>query len=107
MLKYKDYVGKVDFDAEGKIFTGEVLGLTSVITFQGRNSEELEESFRSSIDLFLKMCAEDGVDPERAFSGRFNLRLSPDLHRKIVIQAAKEGMSLNEWVVNTIQKEIR
>ena len=53
----------VEYDADGKIFTGEVLGLRDVITFEGRSPEELEESFRQSIDLYLEMCARDGVEP--------------------------------------------
>ena len=48
MLKYKNYLGIVEYDAEGKIFTGEVLGLRDVITFQGRTPEELEGSFHES-----------------------------------------------------------
>jgi predicted HicB family RNase H-like nuclease len=55
MLKYKNYLGLVEYDAEGKTFTGEVLGLRDVITFQGRTPEELEDSFRQSIDFYLEM----------------------------------------------------
>ena len=68
MLKYKNYLGLVEYDAEGKIFTGEVLGLRDVITFQGRTPEELEDSFRQSIDFYLEMCARDKVSPEKPFS---------------------------------------
>jgi predicted HicB family RNase H-like nuclease len=98
MLKYKGYSGIVEYDSVGKIFTGEVIGLHSVITFQGRTPEELEESFRESVDLYLEMCKEDGVSPERPYSGRFNVRISPDLHREIALKAAAERKSLNEWV---------
>jgi predicted HicB family RNase H-like nuclease len=53
MLKYKNYIGVVEYDAEGKIFTGEVVGLRDVITFQGRTTEDLEDSFRQSVDFYL------------------------------------------------------
>jgi predicted HicB family RNase H-like nuclease len=75
MLKYKNYTGMVEYDSDGKIFTGEVLGLRAVITFEGRSPEELEESLRQSVDLYLEMCANDGVEPQKLFSGRFNLRI--------------------------------
>ena len=56
MLKYKNYTGIVEYDPVGKIFTGEVIGLRDVVTFQGRTPEELEQSFRASVDFYLEMC---------------------------------------------------
>ena len=106
MLKYKGYTGIVEYDADGKIFTGEVVGLRSTITFQGRTPDEIEASFRQSIDLFLEMCREDGVLPERPYSGRFNVRISPKLHRDIAARAAVEKKSLNEWIVEKLQRSL-
>lgn len=106
MLKYKGYSGIVEYDSDGKIFTGEVIGLRSVITFQGRTPEELENSFRESIDLYLDMCSDDGVSPEKPYSGRFNIRITSELHREIVQKAASERKSLNEWVAEALEKSI-
>lgn len=106
MLKYKNYIGMVEYDAEGKIFTGEVLGIRSVITFQGTTPEELEASFRESIDLYLEMCREDGVNPDKPYSGRFNVRISPEMHKDIVYRAAQERKSLNEWVNEALRKSL-
>lgn len=106
MLKYKGYTGLVEYDADGKIFTGEVIGLRSVITFQGRTPEELENSFRESIVVYLEMCRIDGVEPEKPYSGRFNIRITPELHRSLVIKAAVERKSLNELVVETLEKSL-
>jgi predicted HicB family RNase H-like nuclease len=107
MLKYKNYVGVVEYDAAGKIFTGEVVGLRDVITFQGRAPQELEDSFRQSVDFYLEMCARDHVTPEKPFSGRFNLRLHPGLHRQLAERAAQEKISLNEWVVRALEESVR
>jgi predicted HicB family RNase H-like nuclease len=106
-LKYKDFIGKVDYDSEGKIFTGEVLGLRDVITFQGSTPEELEGSFHESVDFYLEMCARDKVSPEKPFSGRFNVRLDPNLHRQLAERAALEKTSLNEWVIHTLEDSVR
>ncbi len=105
-MKYKDYLGIVEYDAEAKIFTGEVVGIRSVITFQGRTPEELEASFRESIDLYLEMCRDDGVKPDKPYSGRFNLRLDPEMHKQIAYHAAMEHKSLNDWVIETLQKSL-
>ena len=106
MLKYKGYSGIVEYDDEGRIFTGEVIGLRSMITFQGRTPEEIEELFRRSIDLYLEMCVDDGVAPEKPYSGRFNIRIPPELHREIVNRAAIEQRSLNDWVKEALEKSV-
>jgi predicted HicB family RNase H-like nuclease len=106
MLKYKGYSGIIEYDQTGKIFTGEVVGLHSVITFQGRTPEELETSFQDSLDLYLRMCAEDGMEPEKPYSGKFNLRINPVLHQEIATRAAVQKISLNEWVTEAIEKAL-
>lgn len=107
MLKYKNYTGVAEYDAHGKIFTGEVVGLRDVITFQGRTPEELEQSFRDSIDCYLEMCQRDGVSPERPFSGRFNVRVSPAMHRQIAQRAAQARLSLNQWVSEALSAALQ
>jgi predicted HicB family RNase H-like nuclease len=106
MLTYKNYSGIVEYDAHGKIFTGEVLGLKDVITFQGRTADEIERSFRESIDFYLELCKNDGAPPDRPFSGRFNVRINPEMHRKVAENAARERKSQNQWVVEAIEKSL-
>ena len=56
----------------------------------------------TSLKVFLEMCEEDGVEPRRGYSGRLNLRMSPNLHASVAAAAAAEGKSLNQWIANTI-----
>lgn len=102
MLKHKGYLGIVEYDSDGKIFTGEVIGLRDVITFQGRTPDELEQSFHAAVDFYLEMCEQDGVAPQKPFSGRFNMRISPDIHRQIAERAAQQHISLNQWVSEAV-----
>lgn len=107
MLSYKGYTGIVEYDPEGKIFTGEVIGTRSVISFQGRTPDELEQSFAKSIDLYLEMCKEDNIPPEKPYSGKFNIRITPELHKKIAVQAAMEKKSMNEWISEILEHTTR
>lgn len=106
MIRYKNYVGVVEYDDEGKIFTGEVISLRDVVTFQGRTAAELEKSFKQSVDLYLEMCERDGVEPQKPFSGRFNLRIDPELHRQLAERAALEKVSLNEYVTHVLKEAV-
>lgn len=105
-LHYKGYIGFFNYDSDGKIFTGEVFGLKTIITFQGRTGEELEASLKESVDMYLSMCKEDGVSPEKPFSGKFNVRIPPELHKEIAGVALSEKLSINDWVIHTFEKAI-
>jgi predicted HicB family RNase H-like nuclease len=105
MMKYKNYIGHVEFDAEAEIFHGEVINTRDVITFQGKTVRELKKAFKDSIEDYLEFCEERGEMPERPFSGRFNVRLDPELHRVAYVAAKQAGLSLNTWVAKAIQHE--
>lgn len=103
-MKYKGYQGHVIYDEEAKLFHGEVIGLQDVITFQGTSVEELEQAFKDSVDEYLSYCKELGRAPEKPFSGKLMLRLSPEMHERAVYEAKCSGVSLNSWIKNAIQQ---
>ncbi|MDF5730540.1 MAG: type II toxin-antitoxin system HicB family antitoxin [Rhizonema sp. PD38] len=98
MMIYKGYEAIVEFDDDAEIFHGEVINLRDVITFQGKSVEELKQAFHDSVDVYLDFCLEHGEEPEKPFSGKFVVRISPNLHKAISIRAKKEGQSLNSWI---------
>ena len=102
MKPYKSYRASVSFDEDALLFHGEVLGIRDVITFQAQSAEELLKAFHESVDDYLSWCAEDGVEPEKPFSGTLSLRATPDLHRKMSDAAARQAKSLNQWMVEAL-----
>ena len=105
-MEYKGYLGDVIFDSEAHIFHGEIINTRDVITFQGKSVDELEKAFQDSVDDYLDWCKEDGIEPEKPYSGRFNLRLSPVLHREIAITARKMKISINKFVEKAVEDEL-
>ena len=99
--------GKVEFDDEANIFYGEVINLRDVVTFQGETVNKLRKAFRDSIDDYLEFCATRGEEPEKPYSGKFVVRVEPELHKTISIQAKKNGKSLNAWIQATLSKVIK
>jgi len=106
-MKYKGYVGRVEFDDEAEIFHGEVAGTRDVITFQGKSVAELKKAFRESVDDYLAFCEERGEEPDKPFSGRFMTRVAPELHQRINAAAIVSGKSLNAWVAEQLQAAVQ
>ena len=97
-MKYKGYEALVSLDDVQGIFHGEVINIRDVITFQGQSVSELKQAFIESVEDYLEFCAQRGEEPEKPFSGRFVVRIDPELHKQIYIKAKQEGKSLNTWV---------
>jgi predicted HicB family RNase H-like nuclease len=105
-MEYKGYFAKAEFDDDANIFHGEVINLRDVITFRGSTVEEIRQAFHDSVDDYLEFCAERGEQPEKPYSGKFVVRVEPELHKNIIIEARKRGKSLNAWVSETLLKAI-
>ncbi len=106
MMEYKNYIGEVMYDSEAHLFHGEVINTRDVITFQGKTVDELETAFRESIDEYLEWCAEDGIAPDKPYSGRFNIRIPPELHKDIAITAKRKKISINKFVEQAVRDEL-
>ena len=91
-------------DEEAGLFHGEVLNTRDVITFQGRSVRELKKAFADSVDDYIEFCAARGEDPEKPFSGKFLVRVSPEMHREIMAEARQQGKSLNTYVSEKLQR---
>ena len=89
------YNARIDYDPDTDLFRGEILGLTGGADFYGKNPKELRSEFKKSLQVFLTVCKEKGIEPRRSFSGKFNLRISPELHERLAIAAEAEGKSIN------------
>ncbi len=103
MMEYKGYIGKVEFDDEAGILSGEVINIRDIITFEGESVDDVQKAFQESVDDYLAFCAERGESPEKPFSGRFVVRLPAELHRKAYIKAKLADKSLNGWVNEVIE----
>jgi predicted HicB family RNase H-like nuclease len=92
----------ITYDPEISMFRGEFVGLNGGADFYATDVEGLNREGHASLKVFLDMCREDGVEPFRRFSGKFMVRISPELHAEIVAAAKSSGMSLNQWVEKTL-----
>ena len=106
MKEYKGYVANIEFDPDANLFHGQVVNTRDVITFQGTSVDQLQTEFVNSVEDYLAFCASRGEEPERPFSGKLMLRMSPQLHRSITIRAAEQKISVNKWMVRQLQDAV-
>jgi predicted HicB family RNase H-like nuclease len=106
MMEYKEYTGQITtVDEKQGLIHGRVAGLIDVITFEGRTFEELVQAFHDSVDDYLDFCGER-KEPEKPFSGKFLMRIPPELHRQAALAARKSGDSLNAWVASAMKAQL-
>lgn len=104
MLEYKGYHASIQYDAEDNIFVGEVFGIVDSLNFHGSSIDELNQMFAQSIENYLELCERIGKEPDKEFKGTFNVRISPEMHRKAALAAAQQNITLNQYVMKAIEE---
>lgn len=106
LMTVEGYHAKIEYDEELDLFRGEILGLNGGADFYGKNPKELRTEFKKSLQVFLEVCQEKGLAPRRNFSGKFNLRISPELHERLAIEAQAQGKSINTLAQEALQERV-
>lgn len=92
----------IQYDPDIELFRGEFINLSGGADFYAADVAGLKAEGSKSLKSYLDMCAEKGVEPYKTYSGKFNVRIPPQLHAAVTAAAAAEGVSLNEWVVEAV-----
>lgn len=94
----------ITYDPEIEMFRGEFVGLNGGADFYASDVAGLHREGDASLAAFMNECAKRGVEPRKTFSGKFVLRISPEVHQAAAVAAAASGESLNQWVASAIQE---
>jgi predicted HicB family RNase H-like nuclease len=106
VLQHRGYIGSVEIDLEEKNLFGSVQFIQGAISYDGETVSQLQSSFLEAVDSYVAACQRRGVDPIKPFSGTFQIRPGPEIHREAAIAAFKSAISLNEWVKNAILEKL-
>lgn len=105
-MQYKGYVGSVEFSEADGLFFGKVLGIRALISYEGTNAAELVADFHGAVDDYLSLCEAENSEPEKAYKGSFNIRVSPELHKQAAICAMAQQVSLNTLVEDALREYV-
>ena len=95
ILEYKGYYTKIEFSTEDKVLFGKIEGIKDLVNFESETTDGIEKEFRLAVDDYLEFCKSVGKNPDKVYKGTFNVRISPELHKKLALLALKDNRSLN------------
>ena len=97
----------IQYDPEIEMFRGEFVNLSGGADFYAADVAGLKAEGSTSLKVYLDMCSAKGIEPYKTYSGKFNVRIPPQLHAAVSAAAAAEGVSLNEWIVEAVAEHAR
>lgn len=55
---------------------------------------------------YIEGCRADGVEPQKPYSGKLNLRMSSELHSRVAAFVAASGTTINDFINRAIRNEL-
>ncbi len=107
MSKYPFNIEWSEEDAEYIATCSSFPGLSAF----GETEEEALREAKIALELFIESYKERGIllpKPPRSqtYSGQLRLRLSKSLHERAARMASKDGVSLNQYINNALNREV-
>ena len=106
LLEYKGYQGTVEYSATDNLLYGKVVGIRGLLLYQGDSLQSLKKDFEEFVDAYLDVCERENMEIQKPYKGKFNVRISPDLHKNLAYRAAANGQSLNSTVEEAIRRYV-
>jgi len=106
MLKYKGYLGSINFDEKSVVFYGKIEFIRALVTFEAIEAKQLQREFRHAVDDYLLMCKKEKIEPEKSFKGSLNIRLTKELHRHIALLAIQEETTTNDYIKRALEEYV-
>lgn len=105
-MQYNGYYGSVHFDDEDVIFHGKIEFIRALISYEATDAKGLKKAFEESVNDYLELCHSKNIEPEIPFKGSLNVRLGPELHRRVAILAEQNHMSINKFIATKLNQAI-
>ncbi|WP_257294484.1 type II toxin-antitoxin system HicB family antitoxin [Endozoicomonas sp. YOMI1] len=105
-MNINGYIAVITYDPEIDLFRGEFVGLNGGADFYAADVKSLHQEGKVSLKVFLDACKEENIEPRKAFSGKLNLRIDPDLHESASVAAAASNRSLNQFINDALRQSL-
>lgn len=106
ILDIDGYKAIISFDPDIEMFRGEFIDLNGGADFYASDVTSLKKEAQTSLHIYLDECKKRGIEPKKQFSGKFVLRVSPEVHHAAALAAQAAGVSLNQWTSKVIEEAV-
>ena len=108
MLKNDRYTYRITWSEEDQEYIGLCVEFPSLSWLEDNPEAALAGIRRMVADVVKEMKANKETPPapisSKQFSGKFMVRIPPELHRKLVLEAQEEGISLNRLASDRLSR---
>lgn len=104
LMQYKNYYGSVHFDEDELLFHGKIEFIRALVTYEATNAKDLKQAFHDAVDDYFTTCEDQKIKPELPFKGSLNVRIGADLHKKIALAAQQQHVSINKFILQTLNQ---
>ena len=101
-MTYNGYAGTVEYSEDDNVLFGRLIGIDDIITYEGESIQDLRAAFTEAVDDYLAHCRSIGKEPDKPYSGKFTLRVQPEVHARLAMQAKSMGKSLNQYAADIL-----
>ena len=105
-MTYKGYIGSVNYSDKDQVFFGKIEGINGLVNFEGESVKELTTAFHEAVDDYLAYCEDEGIEPDKSYTGVLNVRLTPNIHRQIAMLALQAGISINAYIKDALEENV-
>ena len=105
-MTYKGYIGSVNYSDKDQVFFGKIEGINGLVNFEGESVKELTAAFHEAVDDYLAYCEDEGIEPDKSYTGVLNVRLTPNIHRQIAMLALQAGVSINAYIKDALEEKV-
>jgi len=105
-MTYKGYLGSVNYSDKDQVFFGKIEGINGLVNFEGESVRELTQAFHEAVDDYLAYCEDEGLEPDKSYTGVLNVRLTPSIHRQIAMLALQAGLSINAYIKEALEEKV-
>ena len=103
IIEYKGYHAKLRYIEEDGVIRGHIEGISDYIDFECTSIKNISREFKKAVEDYISFCAQVGKSPEREYKGQFNVRISPELHKRLALRALQSGETINSCVSEALE----
>lgn len=102
-MSYKGYKGTIECSLEDNVLYGEVLGIRSLLSYEGNALQELKDDFEDTIDDYFEYCKNHNMTPEKPYKQNIVINLEPDLQEKLYLYSELRDEDISDSINRAIR----